>query len=296
MAATEAPADSYSKASADAKATEQSQQTPTRSHDIESQLVLTTPYSVFGTNAKRNIIALCTLAGLFSPLSAFTYFPALDYMAEDLGVTLQLMNLTITMYLVMQGVVPTILGDLADQVGRRPIYILVLAVYVGANVGLALQRNYTALLILRMLQSAGSSGQFKLNPHESVPDRRVGMYAKVRPRNYLFRRNGGSGSCPVAFSWPLRWCHAFWVCYRCNLLCYRRVDLAQTELGAGTGASLGWNNGAIRRLALDLLVTRHTRWNMFGSVGYILSRNMSERGWEWEPCRRSAQPACHAPI
>jgi MFS family permease len=120
------------------------------------------PYSVFSSQAKRSIVAMCAIAGFFSPFSAFTYFPALEYMAEDLGVSLQLMNLTITMFLVVQGIVPAVLGDLADQIGRRPTYLLVLVVYFAACVGLALQRSYPALLILRMLQSAGSSGTISL--------------------------------------------------------------------------------------------------------------------------------------
>lgn len=116
-------------------------------------------YSVFTETAKRTIVGLCTISGLFSPFSAFTYFPALEVMAQDLGVSLQLMNLTITTYLIIQGIAPTILGDLADQIGRRPVYILVLLLFFVANLGLALQRSFAALLVLRMLQSAGSSGR-----------------------------------------------------------------------------------------------------------------------------------------
>lgn len=117
------------------------------------------PYTVFSKTSKRIIVLLCAIAGFFSPFSAFTYFPALEYMAADLDVSLQLMNLTITVYLVVQGVIPAVLGDLADQIGRRPVYLIVLSVYVAACIGLALQKSYTALVVLRMLQSAGSSGQ-----------------------------------------------------------------------------------------------------------------------------------------
>jgi MFS family permease len=119
-----------------------------------------TPYTVFKTGQIRSIVALCALAGFFSPFSAFTYFPTLEYMATDLGVSLQLMNLTITMFIVVQGIIPAVLGDVADQIGRRPVYLLALVVYFGACLGLALQRSYPALLVLRMVQSAGSSGMF----------------------------------------------------------------------------------------------------------------------------------------
>lgn len=116
-------------------------------------------YSAFSPHARRCIVALCALAGFLSPFSAFTYFPALEYMAVDLGVSLQLMNLTITMFLVVQAIIPAILGDVADQIGRRPVYILVLSVYSIACILLALQDSYAALMVGRLLQSAGSSGR-----------------------------------------------------------------------------------------------------------------------------------------
>lgn len=120
------------------------------------------PYTSFSSGQIRSIVALCALAGFFSPFSAFTYFPTLDYMAADLGVSIRLMNLTVTMFIVVQGIVPAVLGDLADQIGRRPVYLLVLLVYLVACVGLALQRSYPALLVLSMLQSAGSSGKYSV--------------------------------------------------------------------------------------------------------------------------------------
>lgn len=53
-------------------------------------------------------------------------------------------------------------GDLADMAGRRPVYILTFTIYVGANIGLALQHSYLALLILRCMQSMGSSSAIAL--------------------------------------------------------------------------------------------------------------------------------------
>ena len=50
----------------------------------------------------------------------------------------------------------------SDGAGRRPAYIYCFIVFIAANVGLALQRSYAALLVLRCLQSAGSSGTVAL--------------------------------------------------------------------------------------------------------------------------------------
>jgi MFS family permease len=77
-------------------------------------------------------------------------------------VTTELINLTITSYMIFQALAPTFFGGLADTMGRRPVYILLFIIYLGANIGLALQRSFAALLILRMLQSTGSSGVIAL--------------------------------------------------------------------------------------------------------------------------------------
>lgn len=54
------------------------------------------------------------------------------------------------------------IAGFSDGAGRRPAYIYCFIVYIGANIGLALQRNYAALMVLRCLQSAGSSGTVAL--------------------------------------------------------------------------------------------------------------------------------------
>ncbi|KAL8804010.1 MAG: hypothetical protein Q9223_005943 [Gallowayella weberi] len=129
--------------------------------DVEQpQEATESPYSVFSKPEKRWIIFLVALAGFFSPLSANIYFPAVKYLARDLHVTLELINLTITAYLVCQGIIPSLVGDTADMIGRRPVYIGAFSVYLAANIGLALQNSYPALLVLRILQSSGSSGSY----------------------------------------------------------------------------------------------------------------------------------------
>ncbi|ORX81673.1 MFS general substrate transporter [Basidiobolus meristosporus CBS 931.73] len=92
-----------------------------------------------------------------SPLSSNIYFPALDTIQKDMNTTTELVNLTVTVYMIFQGLSPSLWGSLADIWGRRPVYLATLLVYVGSCVGLGLTPNFTALLILRMLQACGSS-------------------------------------------------------------------------------------------------------------------------------------------
>ena len=120
------------------------------------------PHSVFTKHLKQYIVFLTAWAGFFSPLSASIYFPVLNTLARELNVSTGLINLTLTSYMIFQGLAPTIFGDLGDVFGRRPAYILSFMIYIGANIGLALQGNYAALFILRCVQSTGSSGTIAL--------------------------------------------------------------------------------------------------------------------------------------
>lgn len=117
------------------------------------------PFTVYTVWEKRWIVFLSAFAGMFSPMSSFIFYPAITAISDGLNVSVGLINLAITTYMVVSGVAPALLGNAADTLGRRPIYILALGTYLGANIGLALQNSYPALLALRMLQSAGSSGE-----------------------------------------------------------------------------------------------------------------------------------------
>lgn len=120
------------------------------------------PYFVFTTRQKQYIIVMTAWGSLFSPLSSNIYFPALNTLPKDLKVSSGVIYLTVTSYMIFQGLAPTIFGDLSDTLGRRSAYILSFIIYLGANVGLALQKNYVALFILRCVQSTGSSGTVAL--------------------------------------------------------------------------------------------------------------------------------------
>lgn len=125
----------------------------------------TLPFSTFTAWEKRWILFLGAFAAMFSPMSSFIFYPAITSMAEGLGVTTGLINLAVTTYMIVSGIVPSLLGNAADKLGRRPVYIVALSIYFVANVGLALQNSFPALLVLRMVQSAGSSGKSHSRSH-----------------------------------------------------------------------------------------------------------------------------------
>jgi multidrug resistance protein len=120
------------------------------------------PNTVFTAWEKRFIVLVASMASFFSPISANIYFPALNTLSQEYHVSTTLINLTITVYMIFQGLAPSFTGALSDSIGRRPVYMVCFVIYIGANIGLALQHQYAALLVLRCVQSSGSSGTVAL--------------------------------------------------------------------------------------------------------------------------------------
>jgi multidrug resistance protein len=120
------------------------------------------PHSAFSPGKRKFIVFMAAFAGFFSPLSANIYFPALNTLSKDLHVSSSLINLTLTSYMIFQGLAPTFFGDLADMAGRRPAYLIGFVIYIAANIGIACQNSYAALFVLRCLQSTGSSSTIAL--------------------------------------------------------------------------------------------------------------------------------------
>ena len=115
------------------------------------------PYTIFTSYQKTLLLVLVSVAGTFSTCASNVYFPAIPSVAADLHVSTELINLSVTLYLVFQGISPTFWGALSDVKGRRLTYMCTFVVFIGACIGLAETKNYPQLLVLRCLQSSGSA-------------------------------------------------------------------------------------------------------------------------------------------
>lgn len=121
------------------------------------------PYSSFTSGEKRMIVLAAALAAFFSPLTGQIYFPALNVIAKDLNVSASQINLTVTTYMIFQGIAPMFFGGFADSAGRRPAFVLCFVIYILANEGVAVCDTYTQLLVLRCFQSAGIAATVALS-------------------------------------------------------------------------------------------------------------------------------------
>ncbi|KAJ5698287.1 hypothetical protein N7462_000292 [Penicillium macrosclerotiorum] len=118
------------------------------------------PYTVLSERAKIATILIVASVNTSALFASTAYYPALYPISKDLDIAPSKMYLTITSYMLMQGIAPLFTGSISDQKGRRPILLVCMLIFILATIGLALQRSYVALILLRCLQSVGSAGVF----------------------------------------------------------------------------------------------------------------------------------------
>lgn len=70
--------------------------------------------------------------------------------------------------MIVQGISPSFWGALADQIGRRQIFIWTFVVYLVANIGLGLTQNFAMLMVFRGLQAAGSAATISIGQFGTV--------------------------------------------------------------------------------------------------------------------------------
>ncbi|KAH8689006.1 major facilitator superfamily domain-containing protein [Talaromyces proteolyticus] len=120
------------------------------------------PYHIFSRKRKKQMVYIVSFAALFSPLSSNIYFPALGDVSKKLNISMPLANLTITVYMIVQGIAPSFWGSLADSVGRRSVFMGTFVVYLIANIVLAFSNNYTQVMVFRAVQAAGSAATISI--------------------------------------------------------------------------------------------------------------------------------------
>ena len=109
---------------------------------------------------RRRRVLLLMLAGfsMIGPFSIDTFFPAFPAMQAALKANPWQMQQTLSVYLVAYAVMSLFHGGVSDALGRRPVILASLGVFLLASVGCALSESLESLLVFRFLQglSAGA--------------------------------------------------------------------------------------------------------------------------------------------
>ena len=97
-------------------------------------------------------------------MPANIYFPAIPTIAKAFTKSTDLINQTVTVYLVFQGISPMLWGPISDRKGRRPVYLVCLTILILSSIGMSLcpTNSFWLLLLLRCFQSGGSASTIAL--------------------------------------------------------------------------------------------------------------------------------------
>ncbi|RJE23169.1 Sugar and other transporter [Aspergillus sclerotialis] len=199
------------------------------------------PYHILSKQQKWNLVIFVSLAGSFSPLSSNIYFPALETISKDIGVNATLVALTVTVYMIVQGIAPSLFAAISDTCGRRLTFTISLTIYTAANLALAFTANYPMLMVLRGLQAAGSAATISVS---------AGVIADIAypgERGGFMGTNAGLRMCGQAIgpilggglnnAWGFR--SIFWFLFSLSaiVLCVLLIFLPETQRSiAGNGS------------------------------------------------------------
>ncbi|PIA12673.1 MFS general substrate transporter [Coemansia reversa NRRL 1564] len=115
------------------------------------------PYCPFSAKTRVMIVVIIALTGLVSPLSANMYYPSITRVRVDLHTTHSGITWTVTSYVIAMAVFPLLWSNLADYIGRKPVYAFSMLIFICGSIGCALSQNLPALVASRIVQSAGAS-------------------------------------------------------------------------------------------------------------------------------------------
>ncbi|RCI01297.1 hypothetical protein CU097_013755 [Rhizopus azygosporus] len=203
------------------------QSTPSTESTCDEESMEKEPYTAFSMPQQILFLAITAFTAMMSPLTANIYLPSLNQIQRDLSISTEKVNLTVTVYMLMQALSPSFWGTLADSLGRRPILMSTMFVYCGACIGLALTPNYIALICFRMLQAFGSSSVIAVGAGvlSDIADiKRRGSYFGI----YSIGQSSGPVFGPVLggiIADTLGWRWVFWI-----LLIIGAISLASVAL------------------------------------------------------------------
>ena len=105
----------------------------------------------------RLLIVILACLSMLGAFSIDTYLPSFPSIAAEFQIGLDIVQQTLTVFLLAMAVMTLFHGTLSDAVGRRSVILCGLAVYLAASIGAFFAGSFSFLLLCRLVQgmSAG---------------------------------------------------------------------------------------------------------------------------------------------
>lgn len=201
------------------------------------------PPLIFSPREKYVLAVLCSLIAILSTLLQPVFFPMLTPLREKFHVLQTLANMGVVCYLLFQGLLPCVVLNVSDFVGRRPVIIACILCYIASNIGLARANAYWLILVLRSCQAAS------IAPSVAISNGTVGDISTRADRGGLAGLASGLGilgqafgtliACGIMSGFNNSWRAVFWflvIVGGCSLVLYLLLMPETRRLFVGDGS------------------------------------------------------------
>lgn len=118
------------------------------------------PIKIKYSDNKRLLTVIAAMLSMIGPFSIDAYLPSFPAIEASFGVSRALLSQSMSVYLLAFAVSTLMWGPVSDRLGRRPVILVGLFVYITASIGCAYSDNLASFLSFRTLQGFAASGGF----------------------------------------------------------------------------------------------------------------------------------------
>ncbi|KFA50000.1 hypothetical protein S40293_05966 [Stachybotrys chartarum IBT 40293] len=117
---------------------------------------VTDPYA-YSNGSKWLFTSIVALAGMTSSTGSSIFYPALHVVADDLGVTADVTNLSLAFYMLAMAVTPLWWSEYSESFGRRSIYLVSFTFFAIFSAIGAISVNISMLIVFRILMGGAAA-------------------------------------------------------------------------------------------------------------------------------------------
>src|SRR5512140_1778393 len=103
----------------------------------------------------RTAVVLIACFLMLQPLATDFYLASLPGLTQSFATSIATVQLTLSVFILTFGTMQLVIGPLSDRIGRQPVILGGLALYLLATVGCALAPSIELLIAARLLQAIG---------------------------------------------------------------------------------------------------------------------------------------------
>ncbi|KIJ98779.1 hypothetical protein K443DRAFT_194133 [Laccaria amethystina LaAM-08-1] len=125
--------------------------------DIECVPVVNDPRQWSSLRKVNLSLSLISAASLIAGLANNVQNPAVQDMEADLPATSAQFSLSLSIFILIQGLMPLVWSAISEVKGRKPVYLISLALFTLGSIVVALSKSIGVVITFRALQAVGSS-------------------------------------------------------------------------------------------------------------------------------------------